>query len=136
MEISLYSLKQAGIIILDDSGPTYFNQVGGSVCLQLSTEGYFVPIANDASLDQPEMALPGRLSSLTKDMSSLSMAVALELNRLLKEIASTDRYEVDLDKLDKSTEAWVYIKVHPQGHSSIYDAAKPFEAVLTWPNSA
>ena len=96
---------------------------------------YYVPIANDAPFAHSEKSLADRLSNLTKDMASLSMAVALELNRLLKEVASTDRYEVNLDKLDKSTEAWVYIKVHPQGHSSTYDAANPFEAVLTWPNS-
>ncbi|WP_338846302.1 DUF6210 family protein [Massilia sp. W12] len=135
MKICLYNLEQVGIIILDDRGLLYFNQAGGTACLQPSAKGYFVPISNGPPLDQPELALDVKLTEVTQDLVGLNPAVAQEINLLLMEVSSSDRYEVDLSKLALSSEAWVYVRVYPQGNYSTYGASEPFEAILTWPNS-
>lgn len=135
MKICLYDLEQAGIIVLDQRGITYFNQVGGCACVKASAKGYFVPISNDPPLDQPELALPERLTELTRDLVGLSVEIANQINQLIMEVSSSDRYEVDFDKLDQCSEAWIYLTVYPGGEYSTFDSDVAFKAVLTWPNS-
>lgn len=134
-EICLYNLEQAGIIILDRTGVVYFNQVGGSDCVQEKAEGLFVPVSNDPPLDSLDLNLTTRLRSLTKGKGSFSHGVVKEINALLLEVSSSDGYQVSMARLKDSKESWVYITVTPQGEFSQYNGYETFDAVLTWPNS-
>lgn len=133
MKICLYNLEQLGVILLDQDGPTYFNLVGGNNRVDVTAQGFFVPVSNDPPVDAPELALPSRLSGITKNMVGLSKDLTQPINQLLMEISSSDHYEVDETKLDQSSEGWVYLKVIPEGEFSTFDGFVPFEAVLTWP---
>lgn len=135
MKICLYNLEQTGVIILDKVGLPYFNQSGGIHCQQAMETGYFVPISNDPPSDQPELALAGRLSNITKNRIGLNERSAGEINQLLKEISSSDHFEVDTEKLQQSAEAWIYLRIYPAGEFSTFGGADPFKAVLTWPNT-
>lgn len=135
-EICLYNLEQAGVIILENTGVVYFNQVGGSACIRAEAEGLFVPVSNDPPLDSMELNLSTRLRSLTKGAVGVSRGIAREINALLLEVSSTDTYQVNMDRLKESRESWVHISVTPQGEYSQYMGYESFEAVLTWPNSA
>ena len=134
-EICLYNLEQAGVIILDSTRVVYFNQVGGSACIQAKAEGLFVPVSNDPPLDSMELNLSTRLRSLTQGVIGVSHSIAREINALLLEVSSTDTYQVDMNRLKESQESWVYISVTPQGEYSQYNGYEAFDAVLTWPNS-
>ncbi len=134
-EICLYNLEQAGVIILDSTGVVYFNQAGGTACLQKKAEGLFVPVSNDPPLDSMELNLSTRLRSLTQGEVGVSHSIAREINALLLEVSSTDTYQVDMNRLKESQESWVYISVTPQGEYSQYNGYDTFDAVLTWPNS-
>ena len=134
-EICLYNLEQAGVIILENTGVVYFNQVGGGACLKAQAEGLFVPVSNDPPLDNMELNLSTRLRSLTKGGVGVSHRIAREINALLLEVSSTDTYQVNLGRLKESQESWVYITVTAQGEYSQYHGYETFDAVLTWPNS-
>ncbi len=135
MNLCLFNLEQTGVIILNDQGATYFNQAGGANGAERFERGYFVPISNDAPKDQPELSLECRLTELTKDSATINSQTANAINQLLMEISSSDRYEIDMDRLTNSCEAWIYLKVYPQGDYSTFGNNEPFNAVLTWPNS-
>ena len=134
-EICLYNLEQAGVIILENTGIVYFNQVGGDACLQAQAEGLFVPVSNDPPLGNMELNFSTRLSSLTKGVAGVSHRIAREINTLLLEVSSTDTYQVNLGRLEESQESWVYITVIPQGEYSQYKGYETFDAVLTWPQN-
>jgi len=134
-EICLYNLEQAGVIIFENTGVVYFNQTGGTACVQEKAEGLFVPISNDPPLDSMELNLSTRLRSLTQGVVGVSHGIAREINALLLEVSSTDTYQVNMSRLKESQESWVYISVTPQGEYSQYNGYDTFDAVLTWPNS-
>ena len=134
-EFCLYDLEQVGVIILDDGGAVYYNQTGGTACMQPRAKGFFVPISNDAPLGQDELDLASRLGNATRDSVGLSKFEAVKVNQLLKEVSSSDLYTVDESKLDLSNEAWVYLDISPQGEFSHFDGYSKLKAILTWPNS-
>lgn len=135
-EICLYSLEQAGVIVLQPSGIHFFNQTGGVPFSRSMAEGMFVPISNDHPADMPELDLSSRLSAICHGKATLNLDDANAIDCVLTEISSTDVFSVNIQKLGESKEAWVYISVLPQGDYSYFQGLNEFEAILTWPQQA
>lgn len=135
-EICLYNLEQAGIIILQPSGIHYFNQTGGVPFSRSKAEGIFVPISNDPPEGMPELEVAPRLSAICHNKAQLHLEDANAIDAVLTEISSTDVFSVNIQKLQDSKEAWVYVNVLPQGDYSYFQGFGEFEAILTWPQKA
>ena len=84
----------------------------------------------------PEAHLMDQLAQVVKGAVGLNAQQAQAINALLMEVSSSDRYEVNMDQLAHSNEAWVHVRVFPQGDYSTFDNAEPFQAILTWKNRA
>lgn len=136
MRICLYNLEQVAVLALDEQGPEYFQLSGGPNLVEVSARGLLAPISNDAPLDMPEAHLMDQLAQVVKGAVGLNAQQAQAINALLMEVSSSDRYEVNMDQLAHSNEAWVHVRVFPQGDYSTFDNAEPFQAILTWKNRA
>ncbi|MBL8448081.1 MAG: hypothetical protein JNJ44_11780 [Zoogloeaceae bacterium] len=136
MEICLFNLRQAAILVLDEAGPEYFNRAGGAALREPRARGFLVPICDDPPPGQAQVGLPQRLGAATRNRVGIGAPEARQLNALLREISSSDLYEVDGTRLDQSMEGWIFVEVYPQGPFSQYGAGPAFKAVLTWPNGA
>lgn len=134
-QICLYNLEQAGVVILDKAGVAYFNKSAGVADVLRVESGFFVPMSNDPPLGDAELGLVHRLRQITLNQEGLTQAHANEIDALLLEVSSTDRYKVDIERLDESNESWVYLDIVPQGEYSNFENFSSFKAVLTWPNS-
>lgn len=116
--ISLYDLEQPALILLDNGGAKYMNQVGGTACLQKSEHGYLFPLSND----QSNGLLDIKLSEACRDLATLTVESALKIESCLSHLAELD-IKVQISRLAQSSEAWVYVQ---SNHG---------DAVLTWCNS-
>lgn len=136
--VCLYSLEQPGIVVLSQSGVTYWNKKGDTDP-RFEAEGILVPISNDPPPGHPELSLVPRLQVLTQDTELLTPAVVRELDALLQEVSSSDAIRVDVTRLVDSTAGWVYLTIRPQGEFSYFVGfggdGEELQGVLTWPCS-
>lgn len=135
-EMCLYSLEQAGVVVLQSGQPSFFNQVGGTEYRRRDAEGWFVPLSNDP------MEGSGRdeyLDALLAEVFrakpvGLSIAQADEVDDLLMQLSSSDQMRVDRSKLADSEAGWVFVEVSPMGDFSQFAGVDSCSGVLTWPN--
>ena len=134
--IKLYELAGAALLYPAKTGFHFMNQVGGSACEQLSLEGMLIPFNNDYPLEQPEAFIENRLCSYFADhgWGKLTLDQVDELDNILDEYSETKGVKVDRERLDKSTEAWVWV-ICKETANSCFEGFGEFKAVLTWPNS-
>lgn len=128
-KINLYELEQAGIIILNNSGFEYLNQVGGSACLQLSAEGVFFPISHNCS-DNLDILL----EQIFIDCEIVDNSIANKIDSILQRFISTSGILVNRNKLNDSCEAWIHVIINDSEYS-VYQGFHHHSAILTWPNS-
>lgn len=137
--VCLYSLEQPGVVVLSQSGVTYWNKTG-DIDPRFQAEGILVPISNDPPNGYPELSLVPRLQDLTANSESLSVSQVSELDSLLQEVSSSDAISVDRARMGESSEGWVYLTIRPQGEFSYFvgfldelgGADGTLQAVLTW----
>lgn len=135
-QINLYDLDQAGIIVLLPSGVKFLNQVGGGACFQYEAEGIFFPISHDHSVGFGEIneRLEFRFDKIFSTGEKVENNIADEIDAILHELPSTSGISVDRTKLDKSFEAWIYVKINDT-ELSAYKGFENAKAILTWSNS-
>lgn len=138
-KILLYSLEQAGLIILYPSGVVYQNQTDGLACSQDCEEGVFVPLFNYAVPHEDCQLQLGflheELAKFFGTYAHMSSKIADSIDALLQNYLPASGIKVDQSRLYESKEAWVYVNV-VAGDSFDYLAfGDSFKAVLTWPNS-
>jgi hypothetical protein len=133
--VSLYELEQLALIIMEESRVIYFNQAGGTYCLQPEAEGVLITFSADYSLVErkPEL-LWERLTKVFGIASSYTTEdQAEEIDDLLSFYPITNNISIDRTRLKDSYEAWVYVNI--QGDSGNLEGFGNCKGILTWPNS-
>ncbi|MFD0725076.1 DUF6210 family protein [Lysobacter brunescens] len=135
IHVSLDDLTQCALIVPAKTGIFYENQSSGAQCARPSQEGYLLPIAHDAPLDQPELALESRVGSLFPQGNPgvIDKQLASKLEDILASSVFTRGISVDWSMLQASTESWVHVIVDHIG--TLGQGHQRFTAILTWPNS-
>lgn len=136
--ISLWGLADVVLIVLEETGIVYENQVMGNCCVQASAEGICVPLSPDYPIDSrgrpAVMTLGERLGEAVLCAHYLDEKLAVLVDVILNQYPETRGIQVDRDKLSDSGEAWLYVKIEPTESSPIKDFG-PCKGVLTWLNS-
>jgi hypothetical protein len=135
IHVSLDDLTQCALIVPAKTGVVYENQASGAQCARPSQEGYLLPIAHDAPLDEPELALESRISALfpAGGPGLIDARIAAKLEDILDSSGLTRGISLDWSMLQASTEAWVHVIV--DHIETIGHGHQRFAAILTWPNS-
>lgn len=136
MKVDLLSLTQTALIIPSRTGIVYTNQVGGTECAHPKLEGVLVPVEYDVSLDNLKDSLSLKLCNLFPEGGAglIDQSIAEKIQHLLDCSPYTKGIFIDWSKLDKSKEAWLYVKLKGNLDDTI-ECNTLKTAVLTWPNS-
>ncbi len=138
--ICLYNLEQAGLILLQPTGITLFNQTAGAAYLRQEAEGCLVPLSNDPLPDaEPDTFLDKQLAASCQGLSTLTVTAADQLDEALLTLSSTDMIAVDRQKFVQSVPGWVYVTARSEGEFSQFEdvnqsQGREYQAILTWPN--
>ena len=137
--ILLWSINQACLLIIGESGVTYQNQTGGHFCMQRCEEGYLVPLADcylvkDASVETYQCPIEEGLRRLEWGGTGIDEESASAIDALLQSNGYTAGLTVDRERMHESEEAWVYVNV---AHSELasYMGFGDCKGILVWPNS-
>jgi hypothetical protein len=138
--IFLYALEHVALIVEDADGVRYENQAGGVTCYQGEMEGVLCPLdVSDARMSRLEQfTYPGT--------GGITVEVVEAIDELLAADPSTSFIKVDRERMDESTEAWVYVLIDSPAENAesprdpIASACPlkgfgPRRGVLTWSNS-
>ncbi|WP_378181153.1 DUF6210 family protein [Aquimarina sp. SS2-1] len=145
-EITIHDSVGLGIIIEFPTGVMISNQTGGTACLHPKIEGVYVPLRNDYAEDtleffSPEIELSkyfkGSKYRGTGAVQGIDMEDVYRINIILSKSKLIECVEIDVNHLQESHEAWIWIKIK---QTKKLDLIKGFEAfplkgVLTWSNS-
>lgn len=136
MKIELLGLTQTVLLVPENTGIIYTNQVGGTECDHPEMEGFLIPIEYDIQLDNPISSLTFKLCALFPEGNPgiVDRDIAIKIQELLDSSPFTTGVIVDLDKIEESKEAWLYVQVHGTLDDTIEEHSVS-GAVLTWPNS-
>jgi hypothetical protein len=134
MEVILWDMCDAGLIVPQATGVHYSNQVGGTACFQRSQEGIFIPINHDILLGDYDASIEAKLTKVFHDVGSVKVLQADQIDLVLEGSGFTKGIAVDRGRLSDSCEAWVYVDVVETDLSAFKGFGK-FKAILTWPNS-
>jgi hypothetical protein len=134
-EVKLWGLSGATLIVPEQSGVTYSNQVGGTACFQMAIEGVLIPLNNDCLPEHHEELLETYLCRYFSDLDRVFGADDVpEFNKLLWNFPETTAIRVDESKIEESCEAWIYVIVNENSFSD-FSGFGEFKGVLTWCNS-
>ena len=136
MKIELLSLTQTALIIPSETGCIYTNQVGGTQCIHPEQKGMLVPIEYDFDLNNAKNSLTLKICKLFPEGTPgiIDIDIANKIQELLNSSPYTLGIEVDFEKLKKSKEAWLFVKISGTLDDTISNCKKT-NAILTWPNS-
>ena len=136
--MNLYSMSQAGLIVLSPSGVAYWNQTCGNACGQRAEEGVLIPLLEltiDEDRNVPECPLISALASLNwGPVLGIDQERAAEIDTMLERFYWTHGLTVDRTRLGDSEEAWVYLGIDPR-QFRLAVRLEWTKAVLVWPNS-
>ncbi|MDH7447638.1 DUF6210 family protein [Aquimarina sp. 2201CG14-23] len=144
--VAIWDTVGLGIVIEFPTGVLITNQTGGTACLHPKMEGVYVPFANyykEASKEflSPEIALIDYFKSAKYKGSGAIKGIDLEdvaiINEILTQFRLHKMITIDLEKLQESHEAWIYIKIRPDSDLGILNGFSEHvsKGVLTWSNS-
>jgi hypothetical protein len=137
------TLGSAALIIADDSGVIYENQVGGgNFCFQMELEGILIPCDLGYPSDsykttityELEQVFQSRGADPIRTLSDPSV-IADEIDRILASHPELRWVSVDRSRLDESMNAWVYVKLDPGEATVVLQGFESTRGVLTWPGS-
>ena len=132
--VSLYHLRQLGLIILEPSGILYYNQVGGTLCYQEYAEGILTfPYDPDGKLKE-------FLAECMLDISSSNPITAKDadyIDALFENSCGAVPLKVNRDKLNQSYEAWLHVSIDysEKYWNRMHTGFSRVEGILTWENS-
>ena len=128
--ITLWGLKQLGLIILCKSGVTYHNQVGGYACNQESAEGVL------AIFEDYNNTLLSKLAKATVNEFFLTAEKAELVNNILTSHFGGDRFlSLNMEKIASSKEAWLHVIVEDDFRENELMGFAGDKGILTWENS-
>ncbi|WP_298544939.1 DUF6210 family protein [uncultured Aquimarina sp.] len=144
--VAIWDTVGLGIIIEFPTGVLITNQTGGTTCLHPEIEGVYVPLANDykeatKEFLSPEIALIDYFESAKYKGSGAIKGIDLEdvavINEILAQFSLHKMITIDLEKLQESHEAWIYIEISQDSDLGILKgfSEDPLKGVLTWSNS-
>lgn len=136
IELCLYNLEQAAILVPQAGAPLLFNATEGMSFTRRDIEGFCVPISNDPLPEASrEEYLDALLASVVSNHTgALTPKQADQLDDALLTLSSSDLVSVARSKLNDSSVGWVWVSVVPSEEFSQFQGLEPFEGVLTWPN--
>ncbi len=135
--MELWNAEGVYLIILQQSGVFYTNQVGGGACLHPEVEGILLPFNNDFLYGSSTENLYLQLSQLLENWMYLTNELANKVDILLAKYPETKCVSIDRTKLKKSMEAWVYVDIKENEHDTfrLFKGFGKTKGILTWPNS-
>ena len=131
----LWGLEQTALILLEPSGITFTNQVGGTGCEHPTAEGILVPVGHDHPVERPELGLTERLWDMDwGSYGGITSDFEDEIEEVLSSNSHTAHIRVDRNRLRDHREAWIHVVV---GASDPQDPTQTHgrPGILTWPNS-
>lgn len=137
IEVNLQELEGVYFIVGHESGIAYSHQCGGLACIQNSFQGFLVPcsqsIAINNHLYSHFYAGPKYKGHCYDGLDAEDAAL---IDRLLASVGF-GTLSVDRSVLDKSIEAWVYLKVDPgiPCFPYCYNSKPTSSVVMIWENS-
>ena len=133
-EVKLWELSGAALIVPENTGVFYTNQVNGTACEHPKIEGFLIPINNDMLLNSAEH-LENQLCSLFDGAwGELSETKANKINDVLAKYPETKGISVNRDKIKESVESWIYV-LAKETKFSCYSGFGELNGILTWQNS-
>ena len=144
--IKIWDSVGLGVIIDYPTGIHISNQTGGTTCLQPYAEGIYLPLANDYSKDglqflSPEIELSkyfeGEKHKGTGATNGIDIEDAEFITDVLSKFGLQDFIKVDMEKLMKSHEAWIYVNIYSDnsGTGLLSNFDSELKGILTWSNS-
>jgi hypothetical protein len=110
--IRLWQLSGIGLIIVGPSGALYTNQTGGHACCEPAAEGWFFPVTDEPSDQERKLEEwfcgPPWLGHCSRGIRPED---ADFIDTLLQSSPDTAFLLVDRERLDRSHEAWVYVRI-------------------------
>ena len=128
--------RAAALIVPEETGVVFTNQVNGTACEHREIEGILIPINNDCAPENYQDLLETKLCALFDDAAwgPFTQRKANEIDAVLKAYAETRGIKVDRSRLRESVEAWVYV-VAEKTEFGCYRGFGKIRGILTWPNS-
>lgn len=141
--VELSSTVGTALILDYPTGIGYTNQVGGTACLQPTSEGVLIPFENDYDTDRTFMSLEIELNEHFQTAwggsgatSGINADDADAVDGLLRARTLIDWFRVDRDRLRDSCESWIHVTVISD-HAFYCHGFGPYPraGILTWANS-
>lgn len=144
--IKIWDSVGLGLIINYPTGVLISNQTGGTACIQSFIEGIYLPLCNDYSIDtykfiSPEIELSkyfgGEKYKGTGTTNGIDMQDAEHISGILSKFGLQDFIKINIEKLQQSHEAWIYVIIHPDNNSTglLSNFDSELKGILTWSNS-
>jgi len=144
LQIEIWDTVGLGIIIGYPTRIMISNQTGGTACLHQKLEGAYLPLANDYNeatkeFLSPEIELSNYFMGPKYKGSGAIKGIDLEDVKSIKSILSRSKLdefiEIDVERLEESCEAWIWIQIHKNQELIKGFEEYPLPGVLTWSNS-
>jgi len=143
-KIKLWDAVGLGLIISYPTGIFVSNQTGGTACLQPFMEGFYLPVGNDKIIETNQLISPetdlsnyfkGEKYYGTGAINGIDADDAIMINEILYKYGLDDFIKVDIAKLKKSHEAWIYVTIDNNANIDLLSNFDHIsEAILTWTN--
>lgn len=129
--VELWRGVEPSLIVADNTGVTYSNQVGGYACNYPQAEGFLVPLG----LPEAEARMAAHFTGPAHN-GWCSNGITDEDANLLDELFSSRRIRVDRTRLGECQEAWVHVLMDEPGEIGLEEGVLiGASAILTWNNS-
>jgi len=135
IKVNLWDMIGVSLILPCNSNIEYFNQVGGTACLQKSEQGILIPFNNDYSEDSFEDSFEFKLSEIFSGYTNLYLTqeIVERLNSFFCENDQLGKLAVNESRTQESCESWIYVNISRE-LNSVFNSDIT-RGVLTWPNS-
>jgi len=144
--IQIWDSVGLGLIINHPTGILISNQTGGTACIQSFTEGVYLPLCNDYSIDthkfiSPEIELTEYFTNEkyndTGAINGIDIDDAQHITKIISKFGLQNFIKIDIEKLQQSHEAWIYVTIYPDNNniSLLNNFDYPLKGILTWCNS-
>jgi len=122
--IQLWNMESAALIVLDENGARYSNQVGGTACSHPVAVGFLVPLMCGDVCERMEGVSHATLESCREDAQAELDSMGLDGVLELRETGERDFHE-----------AWIHVTIKKTDHGMMPDSYAGRAAILTYPNS-
>lgn len=134
-EVKLWDMSGAALIVPEETGVIFTNQVNGTACDHPKLEGILIPINNDCLPENHENLLETKLCALFDGAwDAITDEKANEIDLVLSSFRETESIAVDRSKIAQSVESWLYV-IANETEFSCFSGFGEIRGILTWQNS-